>query len=246
MMRWDAKTPHGRLLRLPLRIVPKNTVVPVLSGPLRGCRWVVGSAPHGAWVGTLERGKLMTFVASLKPGMVVWDIGANVGLYTLCAATHIRPSGMVYAFEPMPENLVHLRTHLDLNRIDNVRVEEKAVFDRNGVVRMEQGDSPSEWHLDSLGDHEVLSIALDSWLAREGAHPPHVLKIDVEGSEVAVLRGGLETLRRHRPVVYLSLHGEVERYECRRMLLEVGYRVLPWEPECSIENASELIAEPEV
>jgi FkbM family methyltransferase len=242
-MRWDAKTVHGRLLRWPLRFIPESAVLPVLSGPLRGSKWVAGSAPHGAWFGTLERSKLSIFVSSLRPGMVVWDIGANVGLYTLCSSRRVGRGGRVYAFEPMPENLVHLRAHLELNGIENVEIEEKAVIDRETVVRMKQGDSPSEWHLDPGGEHEVSSIALDSWLERKSARSPHVLKIDVEGSEAAVLRGGVETLRRHRPVIYLSLHSESERLACGRILLEIGYRLRSWEPGQPTETTSEWIAE---
>jgi FkbM family methyltransferase len=242
-MRWDAKTVQGRFLRWPLRLIPEGAVLPVLSGPLRGARWVVGSAPHGAWLGMLERSKLRIFQSSLEPGMVVWDIGANVGLYTLCSSFGVGASGRVYAFEPMPENLTHLRAHLELNGIENVEIESKAVIDRETVVRMKQGDSPSEWHLDTGGEYAVQSIALDSWLARSAARRPHVLKIDVEGAEVAVLRGAVDTLRRHRPLIYLSLHGETQRLESRELLQEVGYRLRSWEPAEPTETTSEWIAE---
>ena len=89
MIRWDAKTIPGRIVRLPLRLIPPSAILPVVSGPLKGLKWVVGSAPHGAWLGTLEHHAPRRFAAKLSRGMAVWDVGASVGLYTLCAARWI-------------------------------------------------------------------------------------------------------------------------------------------------------------
>ncbi|PYM59971.1 MAG: FkbM family methyltransferase, partial [Candidatus Rokuibacteriota bacterium] len=61
----------ARLNRLPLRLIPSSAIVPILSGPGRGMRWIVGSAAHGAWLGLLERDKLTPFVARLQRGMTV-------------------------------------------------------------------------------------------------------------------------------------------------------------------------------
>ena len=103
------KQRFGRLLRMPLRLIPPTAVVPVVSAPGRGMRWIVGSAPHGAWLGTLERDKLSRFMARLRPGMTVWDIGANVGLYTLPSARTVGPGGHVIGLRadaekpPLPE-----------------------------------------------------------------------------------------------------------------------------------------------
>jgi hypothetical protein len=95
----------GRALRLPLRLIPRSLVVPILQGPLRGARWIVGSATHGCWLGCYERAKQQGFVRILAPGQVVYDLGANVGFYTLLAARRVGPTGEVHAFEPGAENL---------------------------------------------------------------------------------------------------------------------------------------------
>ncbi len=57
------------------------------QGPLRGKKWIVGSSTHGCWIGSYEHKKQRTFWLSLRPNDVVYDIGANVGFYTLLAAT---------------------------------------------------------------------------------------------------------------------------------------------------------------
>ena len=155
MKGFDSRSTLGHLLRVPLKLVPRTTIVPVLSGPMRGMRWVVGSMPHGAWLGTLERGKLSHFINRLRAGMTVWDIGANVGLYTL-PSTHAAGSTVrVYAFEPLPRNLEYLRQHVLLNHLINVLIVPSAVGDAMGVLQMAEGDSPSEFHVDPRGDITV-------------------------------------------------------------------------------------------
>lgn len=202
-MKWDASTRIGRFLRLPLRLVPTGAVVPVLSGPLRGTRWIAGSMPHGAWLGTLERRKLFDFVQHIRPGMSIWDIGANAGLYTLASARAVGSHGSVYAFEPMQHNQQNLRRHLLLNGTRNVVVVPVAVAENTGKIRMAEGDSPSEFHIESQGSIEVLVVDLDSWFAENHPAPPDLVKIDVEGAEDAVLRGGARTFSEHQPVIYL-------------------------------------------
>jgi FkbM family methyltransferase len=234
----------ARLVRLPLRLVPPSAIVAVKSGPARGMRWIVGSAPHGAWLGLLERDKLAPFVARLTSGMTVWDIGANVGLYTLPSARAVGPTGQVVAFEPMPRNLGFLRRHLTLNALNDVVVCEVAVSDATGALRMAEGDSPSEFHVEAGGSYEVKAVTLDDWLAESGAPPPDLVKIDVEGSDDAVLRGGARTFAKYRPSIYLALHGEGQRRACGTLLASWGYEVTSLQPGLSPDLSSEWLAEP--
>jgi FkbM family methyltransferase len=240
----DSRSRLGRLLRLPLRLVPPTAAVRVLSGPLRGMRWIAGSAPAGAWVGTLERAKLKQFVRRLRRGMTVWDVGANVGLYTLPSARAVGPTGRVYAFEPMRRNLELLRRHLAMNRISNVEIYEVAVADAAGILRMAEGDSPSEFHADPAGHWQVPAVTLDDWLAAAASPSPDLVKIDVEGSDDAVLRGGALTFAAYRPPIYLALHGERQRRECAALLGDWGYRVTSLERGMGPEESSEWLAEP--
>jgi hypothetical protein len=69
-----------QLARRALRLLPADTVVPVLAGPLRGRRWIVSAAPHGGVVGHARASPAGGFVASLPPEATVWEIGANLGL----------------------------------------------------------------------------------------------------------------------------------------------------------------------
>lgn len=247
-MRWlidkfHYKTRLGSLMRLPMKLVPRNLVVPVLRGPMRGAKWVTGATTNGAWLGTLERDKLEHLVSRLSPGQVVWDIGANVGLYTLPTAKTVGSSGLVFAFEPMPQNLVYLKQHVSLNSLTNVVIVDAAVAESYGKLLMTEGDSPSEFFVDPNGSFEVPAIALDEWREQTGTPPPNIVKIDVEGAESEVLRGGAKTFSEYRPTVYLALHGERQRQECGEMLIGWGYKLISLEAGLGVDVSCEWLAE---
>src|SRR5439155_3386203 len=165
-----ARRPMRVAVRLPLRLVPSSATVRVRRGPLKGLRWVTGAAPHGAWLGRLEVEVLADFTRHVPPHGVVWDVGANVGLYTLGAAQAVGRRGLVVAFEPVPENLAFLRRHIELNALTQVMVVPAAVSDVEGVVRMSRGMTRSEFHLDDNGALKVPTLTLDGWHARQ--NPP--------------------------------------------------------------------------
>ena len=112
----------GKLLRLPLRLIPKTMILPILQGRLRGKKWIVGAGEHGYWLGSYELNKRQAFEREVKPGAVVFDIGANVGFFSLLAAVLAGRKGKVYAFEPLPRNVSFLRKHAALNQLDTIEV----------------------------------------------------------------------------------------------------------------------------
>jgi len=138
--------------------------------------------------------------------MTIWDIGANVGLYTLVGARHTEPTGHVYAFEPMPRNLAFLRHHINQNGLRSVTVVPGAVADSPGVLRMAEGDSPSEFHIDRDGGFEVNSIVLDRWFQSHATDKPDIVKIDVEGAEHLVLQGGNQVFQENAYPLYSSIY----------------------------------------
>ena len=78
------KTAAGRLIRLPLKLIPKSKVMSIRSGPTKGMKWIVGNGIHGCWLGTYELDKQNAMMKYLKPGMTVYDIGANSGFIRFC------------------------------------------------------------------------------------------------------------------------------------------------------------------
>jgi FkbM family methyltransferase len=216
----------GKIMRLPLRLIPRQAVVPILQGPLRGKKWIVGSGNHGYWLGSYEIGKRALFVRSIPVGAVVYDLGANVGYYTLLAAMLAGAQGKVFAFEPLPRNLEYLRRHLALNRIENAVVIDAAVADQSGTVRFEAAASTSKGRIGAQGGLEVRAIALDDWIEQGKIPPPAVLKIDIEGAELQALQGARKLLAHLHPTIFLSTHSGKVHKDCLAFLETLGYRVV--------------------
>jgi len=206
----------GKLLRLPLKLLPEETVVPVIQGPLRGMRWISGSSTHGCWLGSYEYRKQRLFAAIIDKGNMVWDVGANVGFYTLLAA---KMASRVIAIEPLPENLSYLKKHIRLNGISNVEVIAAAAGSSCGRQSFCCGGNRSTGYLGS-GNCEVDVITLDSMLERVGV--PDVIKIDVEGAEYSVLQNSVRCLAAH-PVIFLATHSATLTEQCSRLLTSTGY-----------------------
>jgi len=229
----------GRLVRLPLRAIPDGTVVPILATRARGMRWIVGSGPHGCWLGFNEWRTRRRMAELAAPGGVVWDVGANVGSYTLLAAALVGPEGRVAAFEPLPANVRYLREHVRLNDLANVDVLELAAFDRSGPVRFHADVDRLLGRVHEEGEAVVEAVTLDDALARRLAPPPDLIKVDVEGGEAAVLRGAEGVLAEHRPVLIVSTHGPGVRREVVDSMEALGYRVSALD-----RTGRELLAEP--
>ena len=215
----------GRALRTPLRLIPAATAMPILQGPLRGRKWIVGSATHGCWLGSYEFQSQRVFAGLVRRGDVVYDLGANVGFYSLLGARMAGDAGVVYSFEPLPRNLGYLRKHVAMNRLKNCFVMEAAVADFDGEMRFESSQEPTTAHLSERGEVAVRVVRLDSLVERGEVRPPNVMKIDVECSEVKALAGAARTIEKWRPRILLATHNRELHAECVESLQRRGYRV---------------------
>ncbi len=197
-----------------------GVTLPILRGPLAGRRWLLASRVN-FFLGTYEPEQTQAFQRIIRPGDVVYDIGAHYGYYTLLSSALAGPNGRVVAFEPSPPNLEYLQKHIRINRCDNVSVVELALSDHEGTARFENRAGSGTAHLSPDGAIEVKITTLDSIAASLPA--PRVLKIDCEGAEVEVLEGGEKTIRTARPAIFLSTHGEDLKQACLSMLGAWGY-----------------------
>jgi FkbM family methyltransferase len=233
----------GRLLRLPLRMIPPETRLPIVQGRLRGKRWIVGSSTHGCWLGSYEYKKRRLFERTVGEGDVVYDVGANVGFYTLLAAVLTGSSGHVVAFEPVPRNLRFLREHVRMNRVPNVTIIEAAVAERAGTASFDEGPNPSMGQLAGGGALEVRTVTLDDLVSLGQVPPPVVVKVDIEGGEVRALLGAQRTLSEHQPAIFLSTHGPEPHTRCRELLVGLGYEFRAIGAP-SLNQADEILARP--
>ncbi|HEY1207223.1 MAG: FkbM family methyltransferase [Bryobacteraceae bacterium] len=156
---------------------------------------------------------------SIPKGGVFVDLGAHVGYYSLKAAAMVGPSGRVLAVEPNPETLRKLRANIRESGAAQVVVEPVACSDSEGVVdffasprentsassmskvNAAQGNSVS-------ATYRVRTRRLDDIVRESGVTRVDVIKIDVEGAELLVLKGAGETLDRYHPVVEVELIDE--------------------------------------
>lgn len=233
----------GRAARFPLRFVPDRTELRILQGPLKGKRWIAGSSNHGCWLGSYELQKQREMAVAVHPGMVSFDIGANVGFYTLLLSKMVGPRGSVIAFEPVPRNCDFLRRHVAINRCTNVLVQELAVADFDGIAYFDPTQSSSQGHLTERGSLRVTCAQIDSLVAADEIPPPHIMKIDVEGAELAVLEGASRVLARNKPMIFLATHGEQAHDACCRKLGRMGYRLAPV-TGATLATCDEIVAVP--
>jgi FkbM family methyltransferase len=179
------------------------------------------------------------FVQSwLRPGMVVLDIGAHNGFYTLLASRQVGPTGAVVAFEPSPRERKRLLTHLRLNRCKNVRVESFALGDVNGEAQLfvvkGRGTGLNSLRLppveESTETVDVHITTLDDYVHSTQLAAVDFIKMDVEGGELAVLKGATALLGRcPRPVFLCEVEDARTRpwgYEAKEIvafLSRLGY-----------------------
>jgi FkbM family methyltransferase len=228
-------SPIKRLLRTSLDFIPPGITVTVVRGPLQGKRWIVGSSIHACWFGTYEPEESRLMKQRLQPGSIFFDIGAQAGYHTMYASSLVGPSGRVFAFEPAPVNLAHLKQHLLMNRLTNTFVIDAAVSDVNGVSYFDCADSSVAGHLSTAGALEVRTISLDQEIDSGALPEPDYIKIDAEGAELSILEGARKMLRRRYPTISLETHQWLPQFatirqDCKRLLLELGYQLSEADP----------------
>lgn len=233
---------YGRLLRWMLMLMPKRMAVPIMQGPAKGLRWIVGSQTHGMWLGSYEASKQELLRKLKLDGCTVLDIGANVGFYSMLLSRLVGPSGRVLSFEPLPRNVYFLNRHIILNRINNIEVYEAAVSDFNGRISFDASGDPSMGHLAENGTLKVSAMRLDSLTELDSS--ARLVKIDVEGAEESVLRGGQKFFKTQRPVILLATHGQYATEACRELLKSYGYSFEPLDRNAVEEDCGEWVCHP--
>lgn len=198
----------GSLLRNCLSIIPKKYVIHIMQGPIKGMRWIVGSQTHGMWLGSYEFDKQNIIKHSLRTGHIFYDIGANVGFYSLLASRYIGITGSVIAFEPLPRNIEYLYRHIHLNKLTNVKIIPNALSDHSGKEFFSYTNDPSACHISSEGNIEVIVTTLDELIKKESIPPPNIIKVDIEGAEISFLIGAADTLIVYRPLIFMAIHSQ--------------------------------------
>ena len=182
-----------------------------------------------------EERDLLISLARANNCRTFWDVGANYGLFTF----GLRAGGAdlrIEAFEPDPDYVALLQRTLGVGGSERVQVHPIALSDSQGTVTFKRdllsgstgfllvSGQPSDRVMDPTGDWHTIEVGastIDAESARLGM--PDLIKVDVEGAELAVLRGGKGTIEAHRPIILLECTQRQE--EVRRFLEDLGYEI---------------------
>ena len=154
-----------------------------------------GYPPVAMAMDRYEQETTKLFTELVKPGMVVIDVGAHVGYYSLLAARQVGPSGKVYSFEPEPSNHQLLLENIKGNGYRNIVAVRKAVSSHSGsttlfLTALDNGRHSAYHHgLPERGSLAVETTTVDAFLDSEGWPKVDLVKVDVEGAEQDVLEG---------------------------------------------------------
>jgi FkbM family methyltransferase len=179
-----------------------------------------------------ERSVLDACGALVKPGTVVYDIGANLGLFGVHFGRLAGAAGRVYCFEANPVCVYFLRAHLELNGVSNCEILPVAVSnEERGVDFSINYDNSnlglaqdSGFFTSKLGHHvQVGARSLDELVPGLRLRPPDVIKIDIEGAEAVAIAGMRETLRASHPRLVMELHGRAAALATLKQLDALGY-----------------------
>jgi len=187
-----------------------------------------------------DRGGIAFILSSVKEGQTVLDIGAHKAGYLYFLLKQVGKSGKVFAFEPQSNLYQYIKKTKALFHWDNVSIEHLALSDNAGKVtlyiptnKVRKGSSPGATIVEhkersDFGMTETVNTeTLDSYCNRHGIEPSF-LKIDVEGNELRIFKGGLETLKKFKPKVLVEIEarhiGKEQVLETFRFMESLGYK----------------------
>lgn len=208
------------------RLLPKWIIIKIPKGPLKGYNWLLGSGSFKMILGTHEKEFVHILMKILYKNQVFYDVGAHVGYYSLLSSKIVGESGKVVAFEPSPNNLLLLLKNLKLNNISNVQVINACVGDKEGIVMFDLNDDSSTSHIDTSESLKVKMVTIDNLTKKCIIPLPNMLKIDVEGAELLVLKGMTNTLKLYHPLILLSTHSQILHTTSVNLLEKHGYKLV--------------------
>jgi FkbM family methyltransferase len=224
-------------LKTLLNFFQGNTLT-IRKGVGAGLKFDAPQADPGFRLGTYELPVQKALTRYLQPGAVFYDIGANVGFFSIIAAKLVGNTGRVYAFEPVPENVTTIQRNIELNCLTNVTVIDKAVSSSSGQAELLLAHhiggavlATAAMPPDLKGKMLVETVTIDALLERIPLKPPTIVKIDVEGAEIDVLSGMIQTIQTFKPVILYEVDDndrsifEHKSQELATLMASLDYRI---------------------
>lgn len=181
-------------------------------------------------LGIHEPNTFEVFNLFVKEGMVVADIGANIGYFSRFLSLMIGPKGRLFAFEPIPDTFERLIETIALNKLTNITPVNAAVSDTNSNLKMflshthYMASLDSKWAGKAGGEIDVKGVTLDAYFGEKGFYPDFI-KMDIEGGGVYALPGMKNCILKNEPVLFLESHTSAEDLAIGNTLSMLAYDV---------------------
>ncbi len=211
------------------------TQVKVAGGDLAGFTILLDmQIDKDYWLGTYEPELQAALRKMIRPGAIVFDVGANIGYVSLLLAKAAGETGHVYAFEALPGNAERWRKNVELNGMNpRLSLFAGAVTQAAGPVRFlvhasaGMGKAAGSAGRDGKYQSEITvdGISLDEFVYGQGNPPPQAVKMDIEGGEVLALPGMRRVLAEARPLMLMELHGPESSRAAWETLTAAGYEI---------------------
>jgi FkbM family methyltransferase len=215
------------------------TEIQVAAGELKGLKLLLDlQTKKNYWLGTYEPELQNAAHEFVRPGMVIFDVGANIGYISLLMARLSGKSGHIFSFEALPNNVELLQKNISLNHMESIiKVVPKAVVNESHAVTFlthtsnAMGKAFGSAGRDEHYEREITvsGLALDDFVFSEGNPAPDLIKMDIEGGEVLAVKGMQRLLNEKHPLMFIELHGEEAARAMWLSLSNAGYEILKME-----------------
>jgi FkbM family methyltransferase len=206
------------------KVMFSGITLPIQDGPLKGKKWCATTSIRYIRGKYVKRDTDILYENVVKDD-IVYDIGAHVGYFSVLCSEIVGNEGKVFAFEPVPMNLLFLRKHIKINKCSNIRVFDICVSDTVGEEYFDNTEGSATGHLSPEGKLKVGVNTLDNLLSTDEILPPDFIKINAEGAEQSILAGCMKIIEKYHPKFLITFHGEELRDNCIKLLSEFDYKI---------------------
>jgi FkbM family methyltransferase len=228
---------RGKAGALLSKLFPKGArLVTIRGGVLQGCK-IFAELRRGEkayWLGMFELDLQLAIQALAEDSprlSCIYDVGAHIGFFSMVLARCFQQA-QVFAFEPNPRNYERLALNVGRNELAaRITLVDRALSDESQRTQFHIGEST--WSGSLIRDHRdnynadfsIVTATLDELVFRDHYPPPELIKIDVEGAEVQVLRGGTKVLQCYKPTLIIEVHYVETGEQVVSLLRQIGYDI---------------------
>ena len=209
--------------------------LPFLMGPLKGMLMKISLKSERQFIyGNFEVEVVKMIQDVIKPGWVIYDVGAHVGYFTLIFSRLVGPKGHCFSFEPSPKVFRRLKSNVQLNRrrlqaeVDAIEI---GLYSEAGQKEFFIGGSSSTGRLvrfpKEVPEETIVTVPVTTidTLVGNGMPSPDIVKIDVEYVEDHVIRGAINTISNHQTIILCEIHTIESGTNCFNILKSLSYDI---------------------